>query len=114
MKLGWALFCLAAAFAQTRDPAAWGSDHVGKALPQTGDSGLMLLSKKRADGPEVITSICAQCHLRGGKSGSTGLPYPNQFVAGDNLFRDFRVDFAKADDPTVNDADRHVYRKVRD
>jgi predicted CXXCH cytochrome family protein len=232
MKLGWALFWIGAAFAQTRDPAAWGGDHVGKPLPEhvhgdeclfchrndigqswqknthgislrqrddapdlvkklnppdavefflgsrhevrllkkeaygkfailkngawdkdlfanrcagchttavetatktfsafghdcyachgvvdlnhTGDTKLMLLSKKRRDGPEVVTSICAQCHLRGGKSRSTGLPYPNQFVSGDNLFRDFQVNFALADDQGLNAGDRHVYRNVRD
>ena len=232
MKFGWALFCIGAAFAQTRDPAAWGGDHVGKPLPEhvhgdeclfchrndigqswqknthgislrqrddapdlvkklnppdaaefflgsrhevrflkkegygkfailkngawdkatfanrcagchttavetatktfsafghdcyachgvvdlnhTGDTKLMLLSKKRRDGPEVVTSICAQCHLRGGKSRSTGLPYPNQFVAGDNLFRDFQVTFAGADDQGLNAGDHHVYRNVRD
>jgi cytochrome c553 len=74
----------------------------------------MLLSKKRRDTPEVVISICAQCHLRGGKSKSTGLPYPNQFVAGDNLFHDFQVNFALADDQSLNAGDRHVYRSARD
>jgi predicted CXXCH cytochrome family protein len=62
----------------------------------------------------VVTSICGQCHLRGGKSKSTGLSYPNQFVAGDNLFHDFQVNFALSEDRSVNAADRHVYRNVRD
>jgi predicted CXXCH cytochrome family protein len=235
MKLGWALFCVGAALAQTRDPAAWGGDHAGSPLPEhvhgdeclfchrndigqtwqknahgislrqrddapdlikklnppdsvefflgsrreirflkkegygkfailskgsnptwdktgfaarcagchatavetatktfsafgldcyvchgavdlnhTADTKLMLLSKKRRDDAEVIASICGQCHLRGGKSKSTGLPYPNQFVAGDNLFRDFEVDFALADDQRLNAGDRHLYRSVRD
>jgi len=83
-------------------------------LNHTGDTALMLLSKKRHDGPEVVTSICAQCHLRGGKSKSTGLPYPNQFVPGDNLFKDYQVNFALADDATLNAGDRHVYRNARD
>ncbi len=74
----------------------------------------MLLSKKRHDGPAVVISICAQCHLRGGKSKSTGLPYANQFVAGGNLFQDFQVNFAMADDKRLNAGDRHVYRNVRD
>src|SRR5260370_34744056 len=34
MKLGWTLLCIAAAVAQTRNPAAWGGDHVGKPLPE--------------------------------------------------------------------------------
>jgi predicted CXXCH cytochrome family protein len=62
----------------------------------------------------VITSTCASCHLRGGKSRSTGLPFPNNFVAGDNLFQDFLVDFSKADDESLNPGDRHIYRNVRD
>src|SRR5262249_25179612 len=62
-------------------------------LDHTKDTALMLLSKKRHDSPEVVTSICAQCHLRSGKSKSTGLPYPNQFIPGDNLFQDFQVNF---------------------
>jgi hypothetical protein len=83
-------------------------------LNHTKDTRLMLLSKKRHDSPDVVTSICAQCHLRGGKSKTTGLPYPNQFVAGDNLFQDFQVNFALADDRSLNPGDRHVYRNVRD
>ena len=83
-------------------------------LNHTKDTALMLLSKKRRDGPAVVTAICAQCHLRGGKSKSTGLPYPNQFVAGGNLFQDFQVNFAMADDAGLNAGDRHVYRNVRD
>ena len=83
-------------------------------LNHTSDTRLMLLSKKRHDGPEVVTSICAQCHLRGAKSKSTGLPYPNQYVAGDNLFQDYQVNFALADDKGLNAGDRHVYRNVRD
>src|ERR1700722_12318799 len=34
MKFVVPLLCLGAAFAQTRDPAAWGGDHVGKELPE--------------------------------------------------------------------------------
>ena len=34
MKLGWALLYIGAAMAQTRNPAAWGGDHVGKPLPE--------------------------------------------------------------------------------
>jgi hypothetical protein len=43
----------------------------------------MWLSKKRATTVRAITSICAQCHVRYGKSRSTGLPYRNTFIAGD-------------------------------
>ncbi|MCI0664360.1 MAG: hypothetical protein L0220_25155 [Acidobacteria bacterium] len=83
-------------------------------LNHSNDISLILLSKKRRNDPKVITSICAQCHLREGKSRSTGLPYPDNFVAGDNLFRDFEVDFTKADDQKLNVGDRHIWRNVRD
>ena len=78
------------------------------------DPKLMPLAKKRHDSPAAVTSICAQCHVRFGKSKSSGLPYPNNFVAGDNLFKDFALDFALADDPRINPADRHVLDNVRD
>ena len=80
----------------------------------TGDISLIFLSKKRRDDVRAITSTCAQCHLRLGRSRSTGLPYPNTFVAGDNLFQDYEVDFSKADDETLNPGDRHILRNVRD
>ncbi len=87
----------------------------GDAPPEhANDPKLMPLAKKRKDSAAVVTSICAQCHVRFGKSKSTGLPYPNNFVAGDNLFRDFEVDLALADDATINPADRHVLDNVRD
>ncbi len=75
---------------------------------------LMPLAKARNDPPRVVTSICASCHIRFGRSKSTGLPYPNNFVAGDNLFRDFQVDFSLADDESINPGDRHVLANVRD
>ncbi len=78
------------------------------------DAKLMPLAKARKDSPAVVTSICASCHVRFGKSKSTGLPYPANFVAGDNLFKDFQVDFGVADDPKLNPADRHVMDNVRD
>lgn len=78
------------------------------------DPTLMPLAKARKDSPAVVISICGSCHLRNGKSKSNGLPYPNNFVAGDNLFKDFRVDFDQADDAKLNPADRHVLRNTRD
>jgi hypothetical protein len=83
-------------------------------LDHTKDTSLILLSKKRRSDAKVITSICAQCHLRETKSRSSGLPWPNNFVAGDNLFQDLVVDWAKADDEKMNGGDRHVWRNVRD
>ncbi len=83
-------------------------------LDHTKDTSLILLSKKRRSDARAITSTCAQCHLRMGKSKSTGLPYPNNFVAGDNLFQDYQVDFSKADDEALNPGDRHIVRNVRE
>lgn len=83
-------------------------------LNHTNDTSLMFLSKKRRSDARAITSTCAQCHLRIAKSKSSGLPYPNNFIAGDNLFQDYEVDFSKADDETMNPGDRHIVRNVRD
>ena len=47
-------------------------------------------------------------------SASTGLPYPNNFVTGDNLFQDLIVDWKRADDEKLNGRERHVWRNVRD
>jgi predicted CXXCH cytochrome family protein len=72
------------------------------------------LARKRNEPARVVTSICAQCHVRTGKSASTGLPYPNNFVAGDNLFRDFKVDLSPEAISRLNPGDRHVLENVRD
>jgi predicted CXXCH cytochrome family protein len=104
--------------ASTNSFAAFGIDcyacHGLATLDHSNNTALMWLSKKRRDDVRAITSICAQCHVRYGKSRSTGLPYANNFIAGDNLFQDFAVDFTKIDDETLNPADRHVLRNVRD
>jgi hypothetical protein len=83
-------------------------------LNHTKDTSLVLLSKKKRNDAKVITSLCAQCHLRETKSKSTGLPFPNTFVAGDNLFQDLLVDWKQADSQNMNPGDRHVWRNVRD
>ena len=102
----------------TNSFSAFGIDcyacHGVATLDHSKDTSLMWLSKKRRDDVRAITSICAQCHVRYGKSRSTGLPYANTFIAGDNLFQDFVVDFTKIDDETQNPGDRHVLRNVRD
>lgn len=108
--------------AKTRAFAAFGLDcyvcHGNVSLEHTNDTSLILLSKKNRTGKEVVTSLCAQCHLRSeqgaAQSQSTGLPYPNTFIAGDNLFQDYLVDWKRADDPQLNPGDRHVWRNVRD
>ncbi len=88
--------------------------HGSVTLNHTNDTSLMLLSKKRKDEPRVIASACGQCHLRGGTSKSTGLPYPNQFVAGDNLFKDYVADFSDAHLAKLDPGERHIFRNVRD
>ncbi len=102
----------------TRAFTAFGLDcytcHGAVDLNHTNDTSLVFLSKKQRSDARVITSACAQCHLRIGKSRSTGLTYPNNFVAGDNLFQDYQVDFSKADDEGLNPGDRHILRNVRD
>jgi len=88
--------------------------HGDVSLEHTNDTKLILLSKKNRSDAKVITSLCAQCHLRDSKSKSTGLPYPNNFVAGDNLFKDLQVDWSRADDEKLNPGDRHIWKNVRD
>ena len=73
------------------------------------DTSLIWFSRKHSKDPKQIESICAQCHLRDGKSKSSGLPYPNHFVAGDDLFNDFHVDFAD-----LTKAGDHIVRNARD
>ena len=102
----------------TKAFSAFGLDcyacHGSVDLNHGNDTSLILLSKKRRSDAKVITSTCAQCHLRESQSRSTGLPYPNNFVAGDNLFQDLTVNWAKADDEKLNAGDRHIWRNVRD
>ena len=82
-------------------------------LNHTNDTSLIWLSKKRRRDVKGITMTCAQCHLREvAKSKSTGMPYANNFVVGDNLFKDYEVDFSKLDQ--LNPGDRHIVRNVID
>ncbi len=83
-------------------------------LKHTKDTTLVHLARKRKDPARVVTSVCAQCHVRTGTSRSNGLPYPNHFVAGDNLFRDFKVDLSDDALRRLNPGDRHVLENVRD
>ena len=87
--------------------------HGDVTLKHTKDVSRVFLSSKSRN-PRRIVSICGQCHLRGGKSKSTGLPYPNTFVAGDNLFRDFRIDFTSAAIRGLPAVDRHIFLNARD
>lgn len=83
-------------------------------LDHANDTKLMPLAKARHDSPAVVTSVCASCHIRFGKSKSSGLPYANNFVAGDNLFKDYEFDWSIVDDPQLNPGDRHVLDNIRE
>ena len=81
-------------------------------LAHTKDANWALLSPHNRE-PRQVISICGQCHLRGGKSKSTSLPYPNTFVPGDNLLRDFQVDLSPQAIVQMNPVDRHVFESAR-
>lgn len=89
------------------------SCHGNVDLEHTDDVSKVLLSRSNRV-PRQIVSICGQCHLRGGKSKSTGLPYPNTFVAGDNLFRDFLVDWSDEAIGSQPPVDQHIWHIARD
>ncbi len=82
-------------------------------LDHTKDVSRVFLSSKNME-PRQVVSICGQCHLRGGKTKSSGLPYPNKFVSGDNLFRDFHVDFSEAAIQRLPAVDQHIFLSARD
>jgi predicted CXXCH cytochrome family protein len=83
-------------------------------LEHTKDTIKVLLAQKRQEPARVVMSICGSCHIRTGRSRSTGLSFPNNFVPGDNLFRDFAVEFSDAALAKWNPRDRHVLQNVRD
>src|SRR5450759_1717899 len=88
--------------------------HGAVSLEHSKDKSKVGLSKTHEREPVLITSICAQCHLRGGRSRSAETPYPNNFVAGDNLFHDFAIDWKQADNADLNPGDRHIYINARE
>jgi formate-dependent nitrite reductase cytochrome c552 subunit len=73
-----------------------------------------LFAKSSTMDPRVEMSICGSCHLRGGSSRSTALPYPNQFVPGDNLFKDFKVNLAADANAGMNPGDAHIFVNARE
>lgn len=75
---------------------------------------LVLLNTTGKDDPKVVASICGSCHLRTGRSRASGLPYANNFVPGDNLFRDYAVDLSQAALARLEPGDRHVLESTRD
>jgi len=82
-------------------------------LAHTTDSSHIFLSKTNRN-PQEIISTCGQCHLRGGHSHSTGKPYPNTFVAGDNLFHDFDVDLSDDAIDILPAIEQHIFLNCRD
>lgn len=88
--------------------------HGAVSLEHSKDKSKVWLSKTHERDPVLITSICAQCHLRDGHSRSAATPYANNFVAGDNLFHDFEIDWKQANDPNLNAGDRHIYINARE
>jgi hypothetical protein len=74
--------------------------------------GTALLSATRKTDAKEIVSICGSCHLRGGRS-RAGQPFPQGFVAGDDLFRDFQVDLRLDQKRNLDAHDTHVYVKTR-
>jgi nitrate/TMAO reductase-like tetraheme cytochrome c subunit len=80
--------------------------------PEHTNASVFLPFARKAKTPaEAIASTCGSCHLRGGQSRSTGRPFPNNFVAGDNLFKDYIFDFSKE---AGNPIDGHIARNIRD
>jgi hypothetical protein len=87
--------------------------HGNVSLDHTTKNAHVLFGRSRPVEARVVAFSCGQCHLRGGRSKSSGLPYPKNYVAGGDLFRDFHVSLAAADDPQLNPGDRHIYHNVR-
>ena len=83
-------------------------------LRHSKDTKLVAFGKGSPDPPRMQLANCAQCHLRTGKSKKSGLPYPTNFVVGDNLFRDYQVDLSDAALAKMNPGDRHIAQNVRE
>ncbi len=81
-------------------------------LNHTQDPGSVFLSATNRD-PHQVISACSQCHLRGGRSETTGRPYPDTFVAGDDLFGDFQVDLSDEHIRSLPVMQQHIYRNAR-
>ncbi len=69
--------------------------------------------KGRTAAEEV--TVCASCHLQGGKSKRTGRNFPDGYVPGGSLFDDFEFDWASLDNAPVEEAiDMHQKKLIRD
>lgn len=75
--------------------------------------GTALLSRTRPNSDKEVISICGSCHLRGGESKTSSRPYPYAFIAGDDLFQDFKVDLHRDSKAKLDSSDSHVYLKTR-
>lgn len=87
--------------------------HGDVSLTHTADPQKVFLSAQNRE-PRAVISTCSQCHLRGGRSKSTGRPYPNTFVPGDNLFRDFEVDLSEQAIHALPVMEQHLWQNVAD
>jgi cytochrome c553 len=75
--------------------------------------GTALLSRTRPNADKEVIAICGSCHLRGGRSKTSGRPYPHAYVAGEDLFKDFEVDLKRDIKAQIDSSDSHVYLKTR-
>jgi len=75
--------------------------------------GTALLSRTRPNSDPEVIAICGSCHLRGGRSQTSGQPYPHAYVAGGDLFKDFQVDLQLDRKTKLDSSDSHVYLKTR-
>jgi hypothetical protein len=65
------------------------------------------------DAAEEAT-VCARCHLQGGRSASSGLPYAPAYVPGGSLFDDYHFDWAQLDSAPADQAlDAHQKMLIR-
>ena len=81
----------------------------------THTSGAGMTAFKKSSAREEIT-ICASCHLQGGRSSSTGLNFARNYEPGDDLFADYQFEWAALDSPATpvdNPIDVHQKLLIR-
>jgi len=78
------------------------------------DPKRVFLAASRSDSARILSSACAQCHARGGRSRSTKLPFPNNFIAGGDLFVDFEIDTSPGALRSASKTDQHILESIRD
>ena len=82
-------------------------------LHHTSDTSLVHLSKKQPHSARRIAETCGQCHIRTGRSKTSGLPYPNNYVIGDSLFADFEVDLSDTALQQSPPRERHILDNIK-